>query len=1373
MNTYDFTRSRIFQWLGILLALGLIAVSYWYYRSQASTLNSPSTDPISTGLAGYWALDEGTGTSATDSSTNGSTGTLTNSPTWTTGQIGSAVDFDGVDDYIDVGTAGLTLPTRLTGALWVKVDDIAFGKNHAFLSNRTSGNTGWSFGINSGGTCSPNPDCRPIQFTIQGVATYFSSAVVYEGQWTHVVFSWDGSTVNFFINGSPGGSASTGSMTTGTNLLLGTGGPSPGTAFLDGSLDEVRIYNRALSADEVSELYHLTSPTGVDTSLKGYWSFNGKDVSGTTAYDRSGAGNTGTLTNGPTITEGRVGQALNFFPNGSDNNSRMLITDPANGSLDFGSGDFSVGFWMKGRGYSDQTSSLNVPLAKKNNDSAGTAGYAFYYTSSNLMTFRMGNGTTDYNIAALTNTVSDNGWHFYIGTRSGTTLTLFIDSIVAGSTTVSGSTSNSENLAIGADDNGGNGNSRNVNAIIDEVRIYGTALTATQIQSLYALGQSDKVNTSMSQSVGTGRLDSGLALYWPLDDGTSGATPTTAADSSTNANTGTLTGGPTWTTGQIGSAVDFDGTDDYVTVADTDALDVTDGTHFTLTGWFNRDTYTADHTIIAKRNGQAAGDTGYVLYVDDTNDDVVFEVSDGTDEYSRTSTSSFTATGWQHVAAVFDDTLGMTIYINGTVNQDAASGTIGNIGSLANTVAFRSGAESDAGSPFDGKLDEIRLYNRVLSPDEVNQLYRLTAPTSVDATLDAYWSFDGHTISGTTLYDQSGRSKNGTLMNGVQITEGKIGQALLFDGVDDRVNVTSVTTGTTFTITAWVMPRPGGPSYGHIFGVNQNTCFEYHNANNKLTYNHSGGYNDSNTALVDNEWNFVGMVVTAGNGVFYLDGNPDGTKTGIGTANFAEIGWNTGGEYFNGKIDELRFYGRALSAAEMKALYTQGVSSSINSGNSQPEGGNSPDGGLAGYWALDDGSGTTATDSSTNGNTGTLTNGPTWTTGQMNGAVDFDGTDDYITIADADSLDIPDSRSFTLSGWFNRDTYAADHTILAKANGQTATDTGYIVYIDDATDQLIFNASDGTDRYQLASTSTFASSSWRHFAVVWTEGSTSLTELYVDGFRQAATATGTQANVNSLANSNALRIGAESDNGNPFDGKLDEIRIYGRAFTRAGVLDLFRTTSPTGTDTSLKGYWSFNGPDIASTTAYDRSGAGNIGTLTNGPSITEGKMGQALSFDGSNDYVSVATAPVTASPLTLTAWIKTTASGVPLSMLNSSASPWYGFYIGVTSGTSVSCSSVNNNVFTSSTSSMTAGQWQFVACVMSSTTSRTVYVNGSAGTTDTTSSTVTTLPNTVTVGATNHTSAFDNFFTGSIDEVRVYNRALSASEIQSLYNMGR
>ena len=84
-----------------------------------------------------------------------------------------------------------------------------------------------------------------------------------------------------------------------------------------------------------------------------------------------------------------------------------------------------------------------------------------------------------------------------------------------------------------------------------------------------------------------------------------------------------------------------------------------------------------------------------------------------------------------------------------------------------------------------------------------------------------------------------------------------------------------------------------------------------------------------------------------------------------------------------------------------------------------------------------------------------------------------------------------------------------------------------------------------------------------------------------------------------------------------------------------------------GLTDGLVGYWSFNGADIAADTAYDRSGNANNGTLTNGPVRTEGKIGQALSFDGTDDYVNLGDMTPTEGQSTLTwaFWTKANYSG--------------------------------------------------------------------------------------------------------------------------------
>jgi hypothetical protein len=273
-------------------------------------------------------------------------------------------------------------------------------------------------------------------------------------------------------------------------------------------------------------------------------------------------------------------------------------------------------------------------------------------------------------------------------------------------------------------------------------------------------------------------VSSGLVLLWSFngDDITSG---TTAVDRSATGANGTLTNGPTKVGGRIGQALDFDGTDDYVTTADNSALDVGTSTDVALSGWFSRESFTTDDTIIAKRSGITAGDTGYILYIDDATDQLIFEVSDGTDEYSLTSISTFTTAGWNHFVVVWDQDSapGSELFINGVANTATDAGTIGNIDDLSNAVAFRVGAESDAGNPFDGKLDEIREYNRTLSTGEIQSLYDQGGGTRVnssvsnaqgsgrlDSGLAGYWRLDDG--SGTSATDSSSGGNTGSPTSG-------------------------------------------------------------------------------------------------------------------------------------------------------------------------------------------------------------------------------------------------------------------------------------------------------------------------------------------------------------------------------------------------------------------------------------------------------------------------------------------------------------------------------------------------------------------------------------------------------------------------------
>ncbi|MGB3073368.1 MAG: LamG-like jellyroll fold domain-containing protein [Candidatus Moraniibacteriota bacterium] len=496
----------------------------------------------------------------------------------------------------------------------------------------------------------------------------------------------------------------------------------------------------------------------------------------------------------------------------------------------------------------------------------------------------------------------------------------------------------SYDLLIGAWRSSGGGVNDYFDGVIDEARVYNRALSATEVKSLYDLGASDKVNSSISQSQGTGRLDSGLALYWPLD----AASGTSAVDSSTNGNNGTLTNMEDpgdWVTGQIANALDFDGSNEYVTVADpaSGVLDAVGDQYYTLSGWFNRDTATTTDTILAKSNGPA--DTmGYLVYLDATTDKLVFATRSTLGDNIYETTSAYTAPGWHHFAIIFNipRTGGNRgqIYIDGSIQNDNIGGG-GYAGSIESTRAFVIGAESDGGNPFDGKLDEVRIYNRTLSADEVGQLYRLTSPTGTDTSLKGYWSFNGQDLSGTTAADRSGAGNNGTLTNGPTITEGKLGQALNFDGTNDTVSIspTGLPTGSR-TISVWAKATLLDGSYRGVIGYgNQNNGEAFAiqiNSSNEWVITGWGAPNAvSGGAVVLNQWTHIVGTYSGGNASIYVNGVLVGGPAAITSApnlNYSAIGsrLDGGGDYFPGQIDEVRIYNRVLSDTEVKALYNSG-----------------------------------------------------------------------------------------------------------------------------------------------------------------------------------------------------------------------------------------------------------------------------------------------------------------------------------------------------------------------------------------------------------------------------------------------------------------
>ncbi len=217
---------------------------------------SAASADVTTGLVSHWMLDDGTGAIATDS-VGGNDGTLQGDATWAEGYVGGAILLDGNGDYIDCGNKeAFNITDAVTLAAWVQADG-AFAYPD------------WSGIIMRGG---PNIDTFALYYYRPGTQLGFkttganpewyatatgAAAPMFDGEWHHTAATYDGAMKRVYLDGvEVGSAAATGKIETSTGrLMLGAGRDlNPPTHFVAGRIDEARLYDRALSANDVKEL---------------------------------------------------------------------------------------------------------------------------------------------------------------------------------------------------------------------------------------------------------------------------------------------------------------------------------------------------------------------------------------------------------------------------------------------------------------------------------------------------------------------------------------------------------------------------------------------------------------------------------------------------------------------------------------------------------------------------------------------------------------------------------------------------------------------------------------------------------------------------------------------------------------------------------------------------------------------------------------------------------------------------------------------------------------------------------------------------------------------------------------------------------------
>ncbi|MBI5360864.1 MAG: DUF2341 domain-containing protein [Planctomycetes bacterium] len=883
-----------------------------------------------TSLIGSWHFEEVAGTisgSVADSSGNGKNGTLTNfsSPQGivSSGKFGNALNFDGTGDYVNVGTSLIgTGGTNYTVEVWFNTPDQVAGFRE-LVSQWTNATSGNAFFL---GTAS-NDDFRVSDNWINiNIGTWTTN------EWHHLACISTTTNAYLYFDGILKAVKGSALSYTGTGpVIIGRQGEFAGGEYWNGSIDEVRIYNRVLSDVEIKAHYDakaklnygdirfvntdgtaefpyfmqkdgtfyvkFSSSNPLATGLNSVFLYYGNSIaattsnfantmeqsyayesglvsqylftegSGSTAGDSEGT-NTGTLIN-MEPADWVAGKYNNYALEFDGTNETVSLPSLAGVDTVTANAKTTVEFWMYWTGADDK-----MPF--------GWNGYNLYLRN-NFFGFNTANG----DVYGISSTGLSNKWvHVAAIFNNGsvTSSSLYINGASQTLSQLQGAPL-SKNVTSSANISGWPFDALyRIGGKIDDVRIYSRALTADEASAHYQCRKSVSpepalyiaseitstsswqyrkavtINNTNASALTDYQMkienpiynETGLVSWWHFEEGTG----LTAADTGSNANNGTITIGAggsqttlanAWSngsSGKFGRGIRLDGTDDYITLGQAGLPSGTSAR--SIEGWVKLAAEPSNWCWVVSYGTAAISNSFFLGF----NNDLVSFGGYG-DDVTYTPNLAPYVNQWVYLAGTYD---GVTarLYFNGALVSSGAK--TWNV-TLSKAYIGRQVNDSEY---INGTVDEVRIYNRVLSQSEISEHYVFnkcksdysdvrftdssgvelpywmerdgvfwTKPASVPAglsnifvyygnasavsgsstagtfireisNLQGAWQFEepAGTITGTTA-DASGQNRNGTL-SGFSAGNGIISAGKYSNGVKLNGSSTSVDLGTWF-----------------------------------------------------------------------------------------------------------------------------------------------------------------------------------------------------------------------------------------------------------------------------------------------------------------------------------------------------------------------------------------------------------------------------------------------------------------------------------------------------------------------------------------------------------------------------------------------
>jgi fibronectin type 3 domain-containing protein len=921
----------------LLLVLGLVAA--------ALGLGGPAGAVPPPGLVAAYSFDEGAGGVVTDASGNGHFGTIAGASWTTSGRFGGALSFNGTNASVDLGGLGTFYRTAFTLEAWVqkqtatKNDVTVLG---TWTANETGGPMIWVDHL-----------ATHYQLTMnQGLSNYLDSGQnPVAGAWQHLAVTFDGTTARFYINGTEVANRTVSvSIGSSNSWRVGAYGSTP-TGFFDGLIDEVRVYNRALSAVDVQADMNqpVSALTGPDTTPP-----SAPGTLGATGGSGQVSLTWGAATDNIAVTKYDVYRSTTagFTPDASNRIAQPTGTSYTDSGLAVGTYYYRV---------AAEDAAGNVGPSSNEATAAASDGAA--PTAPTGLSGAVVSTTVNLTWTASSDNVGVTRYNVHRGTSSGFTPTTANRIAQPTGTSYSdiGLAPGTYYYKVTAQDAAGNvsGASNESAATIPDSTAPSApgSLTATLAGTTVSLGWTASTD------------DVGVVRYNVHRGTSSGFTPTSANRIAQPTGTTYSDSPPTAGTYYYkvtaeDAAGNLSPSSNEVVVTVFDATPPTAPSSLTATasgGSINL-TWTAatDNVGVARYNlhratssgftpttanriaqptGTSYSDTNLVAgtyYYKVTAEDAAGNVGAASNEASATAANTDTT---PPTVAITAPAGGATVSASVSVTADATDNQ--SVAGVQFKVDGQSIAAEDTVAPYSVNWDTQGQLN---GPHTLTAVARdgggnttTSSPVTVTVSnnsvsltgLRAAYSFDDG--AGTAALDSSGNYNTASLL-GAGWATGHFGGAVSLSGSSAEVDPPAFGTfyKTGFTYEAWVLKQTTKLDVGIVGswvgnqGGGAMLWIDHLSGDYRLALGTNlGNYVDSHQTPTVGQWQYVAATYDGTNARIYVDGVLAASATftaNVGNSNTWRIGayGSPAGGFFDGSIDNVRIYDRALTSAEIQ-----------------------------------------------------------------------------------------------------------------------------------------------------------------------------------------------------------------------------------------------------------------------------------------------------------------------------------------------------------------------------------------------------------------------------------------------------------------------